>query len=278
MQIMDWSRFARLWAYPGRNRSARARWEYIGRSGGDAMHMMDGSASEADLRRRGGSMAELFTSSLAIGPENHVLEVGCGVGRVGRELAPRCASWTGSDISRSLLRRARRRLGHLDHVQFRHLEMDGLAGLPDATWDRVYCHLVLLHVDAVGCGALVAGFHRVLTAEGLVYFDVWNRHHPDVAALALREERDASLRRQPHRSRFYGREDVEEWLQAAGLQTIWICDESFLVQVVAAPAAASASTLHQARQRLARTGPALIPRGYLDFIHPERGRSPAQGS
>ena len=57
---MDWGRFSRLWAYPGRNISARARWEYIGRSAVDAARMMDGSTGEDDLRRRGEFMADLL--------------------------------------------------------------------------------------------------------------------------------------------------------------------------------------------------------------------------
>ena len=76
MQSMDWTRLSRLWAYPGRNASARARWEYIGRSTGDAFHMMDGSTGEEDLCRRGEFMANLLAEALEITPRSHVLEVG----------------------------------------------------------------------------------------------------------------------------------------------------------------------------------------------------------
>ena len=61
---MDWSRIGRLWSFPGRNLSARTRWEYIGRSRTDAFQMMDGSACEEDLRHRGGRMALAFSSAL----------------------------------------------------------------------------------------------------------------------------------------------------------------------------------------------------------------------
>jgi len=274
MKAVDWTRITRLWAYPGRNRSARARWEYIGRSQSDATHMMDGSADEADLRRRGGRMARTLAAALGITGDQQVLEVGCGLGRVGREMAPLCATYTGVDISRSLLRRAARRNRHLPNVTLRHLARqgdhgDGLDGLEDGTWDRIYCHLVLLHLDEAAILSLLKGMRRVLAADGLVYLDAWNRNHPHVMELSRGEKLDPSLQRQPHRSRFYGRPEVEGWLAAASLQAVWISDESFLVQVVAAHSDCSPEALAAARERLAQNAVHLIPRGRLDFHVPD---------
>jgi len=274
MEAVDWTRITRLWAYPGRNRSARARWEYIGRSRSDATHMMDGSAGEADLRRRGGRMARTLAAALGITRDQQILEVGCGLGRVGREMAPLCATYTGVDISRNLLRRAARRSRHLPNVTLRHLTRqgdhgDGLDGLEDGTWTRIYCHLVLLHLNEAAILSLLKGMRRVLAADGLVYLDAWNRNHPHVMELSRGEELDPSLRRQPHRSRFYVRQEVEGWLAAASLQAIWISDESFLVQVVAAHSGCSPEALAAARERLAQNAVHLIPRGRLDFQAPE---------
>lgn len=274
MKAVDWTRITRLWAYPGRNRSARARWEYIGRSQSDATHMMDGSAGEADLRRRGGRMARTLAAALGITRDQQVLEVGCGLGRVGREMAPLCATYTGVDISRSLLRRAARRNRHLPNVTLRHLarqgdDGDGLDGLEDGTWNRIYCHLVLLHLNEAAILSLLKGMRRVLAADGLVYLDAWNRNHPHVMELSRGETLDPSLQRQPHRSRFYGRPEVEGWLAAASLQAVWISDESFLVQVVAAHSDCSPEALAAARERLAQNAVHLIPRGRLDFHVPD---------
>jgi SAM-dependent methyltransferase len=268
MSSMDWTRLSRLWAYPGRNVSARARWEYIGRSASDAFHMMDGSTSEEDLHRRGEFMANLLAVALEITPRSRVLEVGCGVARVGREMAPRCAAWTGADISRSLLRHARRRTAHLTNVDLRHLAGEGLEGLPDAAWDRLYCHKVLLHVDEPGIAVLLRDIRRVLQPHGLAYLDVWNGEHADVQDLARREQADPVLRRQPHRSRFYTRGQVQSWLTAAGLQPVWIADSSFLIQVISARSDADPEVVATARHRLDQHGSSLIPRGDLDFTPP----------
>jgi len=270
----------RLWAYPGRNRTSRARWEYIGRSRSDAAQMMDGSGGEDDLRRRGGRMALIIAAALGVTRDQRVLEVGCGLGRVGREMAPLCATYTGADISRSLLRRAARRTRHLPNVTLRHLTGpgdagDGLQGFADGSWDRIYCHLVLLHLDETTILSLLRGFRRVLAADGLIYFDVWNRDHPQVKELCRREKSDPSLRRQPHRSRFYRRGDVEGWLAAAALQALWMSDESFLVQVVAAQPGCGPAALAAAQERLALHAAQLIPRGRLDFSIPNGMVAPA---
>jgi SAM-dependent methyltransferase len=263
---MDWSRIGRLWSYPRRNLSPRSRWEYIGRSRLDAFRMMDGSTCEDDLRRRGEAMARAFAAALEIGPAHEVLEVGCGVARVARELAPLCGSYTGADISRSLLRRARERAASLANLQFVHLEGPGLAGLPDGGFQRLICHLVFLHLDEPEIRPLLREFGRVLTPGGVAYFDAWNLRHADVWDLFRRESLDPHTRRLPHRSRFYTREAVEDWLDASGLVPLWMSDGAFLVQVVAGRQDGDGQLHRAMAARLQREGRHLIPDGHLDFF------------
>jgi SAM-dependent methyltransferase len=183
-------------------------------------------------------------------------------------MARRCSVWTGADISRSLLRRARRRTAHLGNVTLAHLAGEGLAGLPDGEWDHLYCHKVMLHIDEPGIRVLLRDFRRVLRRDGLAYFDVWNLHHPDAQDLSRRESADPKLSSQPHRSRFYTRDIVDGWLQEAGLQPVWIADGSFLIQVIATRADADPEAMIAVRRRLEECGAALIPRGHLDFTPP----------
>jgi SAM-dependent methyltransferase len=262
---MDWSRIGRLWSFPGRNLSARTRWEYIGRSRTDAFQMMDGSTCEEDLRRRGSRMAMAFSSALDIRPQDLVLDVGCGVARVGREMASLCGAYIGADISRTLLRRARERTRHLGNVSFVHLAGMDLAELPDARFSRLVCHLVFLHLDEPEIRTLLREFRRVLTPGGVAYFDAWNLRHNDVWDLFRQESLDHRLRRQPHRSRFYTREAVEDWLDACGLRPIWMADESFLVQAVVGRDDGERSAHDAVERRLRQESDRMIPRGRLDF-------------
>ena len=210
-------------------------------------------------------MAHLLVPGLDIRTAHRVLEVGCGVARVGRELAPCCARYHGVDISRRLLDVARARMAHLGNVELSHLTGQGLDGLSTGCYDRLICHLVLLHVDATGVQRLLRGFARVLRDDGAAYFDLWNARNPDAMALAQRESLDPRIRRQPHRSRFYTRREVEAWLPAAGLDAVWVSDATFLIQIVAVREDAPDSARRSLARLLAAAGDTLLPRGHLEF-------------
>src|SRR3954454_3105521 len=71
-----------------KNRGYKAAWEAVGRDSGWAFTMMNGSPDETTLQRTGAEMAERLRWALAIDGQQRVLELGCGVARIGRELAP----------------------------------------------------------------------------------------------------------------------------------------------------------------------------------------------
>ena len=56
-------------------------------------------SDEAEWHRSGEATAGDVCTEAAVGPTDAVLEIGCGAGRVGRYLAPRCATWIGADVS-----------------------------------------------------------------------------------------------------------------------------------------------------------------------------------
>ena len=78
-----------------------------------ALAAVDGSASESIVRRTGQWTARQVRLALDPAPDHRVLELGCGVGRIGRELAGCCGHWHGVDISQSMLKVAAERLDDL---------------------------------------------------------------------------------------------------------------------------------------------------------------------
>lgn len=82
---------------------------------------------------------------LDVSPQWRVLEIGCGVGRLLRPLAPRVAQVVGVDISEEMLRRARERCASLGNVELKRT--DGrLEFLADGAFDFVYSHIVFQHL------------------------------------------------------------------------------------------------------------------------------------
>ncbi len=114
---------------------------------------------------------------------SRVLEIGCGMARVGRELAPHVAEWHGVDISRNMLDRARQRTSHLRNVHLHELPEVSLAMFPDESFDFVYATTVLMHLDKEDLYQYLLESHRVLRPGGIAFFDTWNLLHPETFRL-----------------------------------------------------------------------------------------------
>ena len=108
-----------------------------------------------------------------------MLEIGCGVGRVGASLAPRCARWIGADVSAEMLRHARAALAGHANVSLVHLNGVDLAGVDDASVDVAYCTGVFMHLDEWERYRYLAEAFRVLRPGGRVYVDNINLLSPE---------------------------------------------------------------------------------------------------
>ena len=76
------------------------------------------------------------------------VEIGCGIGRIVRALAPRVAKVYAGDVSPEMLARAKEYCSDRANVEF--LRIDGsLGGIPSGAADLVYSHLVFQHVPRV---------------------------------------------------------------------------------------------------------------------------------
>jgi len=200
-----------------------------------AYAMVDGSPDEVALREAGDRTARKFETGLCITRMHRVLEVGCGVARIGRELAPSCGEWHGVDISDNMIQIAKSRCSHLDNVFLQTLPHSSLSILGDETFDRVYSHIVLFHLDKDDMLTYIKEFARVLKPGGLVYFDTWNLAHPFGWQRFLHEgelNRRVSPRR-PNRNRFATPQEVEIYVRGMGLIIVTLLTNSSLIQVVA---------------------------------------------
>ena len=218
-----------------KNRGYKAAWEAVGKDAGWAFTMMDGSPDEATLQRTGRDMAERLRATLVLDRQQRVFELGCGVARVGRELAPFVGQWHGADISAPLLKIARSRTVHLPNAHFHEL---GRSVLPfgDASFDRAYAHLVFFHLDKEDLFIYLNELRRVLVPGGLVYFDTWNLMHPEGWSRFLLEvERHRHKRVKPaHRHQFATPEEIRLYTEKAGLAPLHVLYEGFWIQTIAA--------------------------------------------
>jgi ubiquinone/menaquinone biosynthesis C-methylase UbiE len=107
-------------------------------------------------------------------PGDVVVEIGCGVGRLTRAIAPEVGKVHALDLSPEMLERAREL--HLDNVVLHPSDGQTLAGLPDGCAELVLAYCVFQHLpsDQVLAGYL-REMLRVARPGGLVAFTLTPR-------------------------------------------------------------------------------------------------------
>jgi hypothetical protein len=68
-------------------------WNNLSTTIEDAAHFVGYQDGEDSVRENGKSTANFLRDVLQIEPDDRVLEIGCGIARIGRELAPFCGEW-----------------------------------------------------------------------------------------------------------------------------------------------------------------------------------------
>ncbi|HEV8555699.1 MAG TPA: methyltransferase domain-containing protein [Actinophytocola sp.] len=111
----------------------------------------------------------LSESSLRLG--NHVLDFGCGVGRLSFALADHVDRVTGVDIAASMVERAQALNQHPDRIRFMHY--DGrLLPFEDGTFDSVISMIVLQHAPPAVQLANLLELQRVVRPGGMLALQI----------------------------------------------------------------------------------------------------------
>ena len=148
-------------------------WDSVSQSVSDARYSVAGTADEAELDRSGHSSALDIAREVGLTSNDRVLEIGCGVARIGQRIASMCKQWVGADVSVNMLRHAKAACAAASatNVDFFHLNGTDLAGIPDSSFDVVYCTAVFMHLEEWDRYRYVREAHRVLKPGGRIYFD-----------------------------------------------------------------------------------------------------------
>ncbi len=150
----------------------KATWDRLARDFGRAKIAVTGQdVPEDELDRSGYHTVEILDRFVGIKSSDVFLEIGCGVGRVGKVLSPRCLKWFGTDISANMLRFAAERLKALGNVRLFELSAIGLKEVPDNSVDVVYCTVVFMHLYEWDRYRYVLEAFRVLKPGGRCFFD-----------------------------------------------------------------------------------------------------------
>jgi SAM-dependent methyltransferase len=83
---------------------------------------------------------------VSLGPDDDVVEIGCGVGRLTRVIAERVASVQALDVSGEMLTIAQNENAALTNVVWIRGDGTSLTGIADASADAVVSHVVFQHI------------------------------------------------------------------------------------------------------------------------------------
>jgi SAM-dependent methyltransferase len=180
------------------------------------MHVL-GSEKEEAIRATAEATRKALASTTGINKEDSILEIGCGVGRVGEVLAPMCDRWIGCDVASNMLKYAAQRLARFENVRLYEVSGHDLKPVPDAVVDLVYCTVVFMHLDEWDRYNYVLEARRVLRPGGRIFIDNFSLCTDEGWAI-FEQHRTSFLPsdRPPHISKSSTPQELETYLQRAG--------------------------------------------------------------
>ncbi|MEY2879374.1 MAG: hypothetical protein RLZZ15_1754 [Verrucomicrobiota bacterium] len=113
----------------------------------------------------------ILRDTVGIRADDVFLEIGCGVGRVGRVLSPFVKQWIGCDVSANMIRIAGRRLLGLTNTRLQEISGYDLQPIPDNSIDVVYTTVVFMHLEEWDRYNYILEAKRVLKPGGRFYCD-----------------------------------------------------------------------------------------------------------
>lgn len=164
--------------------------------------------------------------------DSTVLDLGCGIGRVARYVAPECSLLWAVDASRRMLDLAAERLQDISNVKYAHCHDVTFPDVPSSSVDMAYSLLVLQHLEREDAFLLLEELRRVIRPEGtviLTYPNLLSETYLSgfVNYAHRRESTD------PARARLYTPQEVLALLPAAGFRAE--IDEGTEIRVTAHP-------------------------------------------
>jgi len=183
-----------------------------------------GEVDEAAIQAAAEQTSYWLEQTVGVHPDDVVLEIGCGIGRVGAALAPRCTDHRDRDRPAAADRHARRRLAGLGNVCLVELSGFDLGPIDDASVDLVYCTVVFMHLDEWDRYNYLLEACRVLRPGGRVFVDNFNLCSEEGWQIFETHRQIPPEYRPPHMGESSTPEELSAYLYRAGFQQIQVCE------------------------------------------------------
>ena len=152
-------------------------------------------------------------------PTDAVLDIGCGIGRIEKYLAPRVREMWAVDISGEMIARAERRLAGLANVHLREVgNTEFLSAFEDSRFDVVFSFLVLQHLAREDAFLYLRDAFRVLRPGGTLVTQFPNLLSPAYTKAFVAQAEVSP--RSPGRVRIYTEPEVRHLLGMLGYEIL----------------------------------------------------------
>ena len=205
------------WLYFTLLGSYRRQWDSWAGDPSQAMHAIAPGTSSATFGPSGVEVADRLR--LYVRPDDRVLDVGCGMGRVMRPLAPYCREISGIDVSPRMVKLAREFLRGVPNASVHHTNGVDLSLFASSTFEVAYVVYVLQHLEREHAVRYVCEMSRLLVPGGTLICEVPNLAFPRNLETYVRTARGAK-HFSVARTRFYTSEEVNAILTGVGLTLI----------------------------------------------------------
>src|SRR2546421_11237870 len=179
-----------------------------------------GVTEEEALRSTGEETLKFLQESVGIRKDDVILEIGCGIGRVGRVVAPLCRKWIGCDVASNMLSLAAERLKDLSNVELVEISGYDLSGVADASVDVVYCTVVFRHLESWDRYNCISEAFRVLRTGGRIYVDNINLCSDGGWKVFETHRAFSPSDRPPHMTQNSTPQEIETYLKRAGFDDV----------------------------------------------------------
>jgi SAM-dependent methyltransferase len=135
---------------------------------------------------------------ITIKPDDDIVEIGCGIGRMTRPMAERGRSVRALDVSAEMLAQAEKENAGIENITWIKGDGDKLTGIDDASADAVFSYVVLQHIpDADVILSYIREMGRALRPGGWAAFQVSNDENVHQPRQTLRNRLRARFGKAP---------------------------------------------------------------------------------